>query len=518
LTARYTNTASFAAGAAGTNYILAHSATHPIAPSGTTTVRMGALFTDYSIPLPAAARTPNGVIARPYGTPIDGVYPVWSYQVFARYFRGATNVSSFVNAPPRIIIRLNNVMLQDGTPMGTQWLTVDDFRNIDNSRMLSETGIRASNVYRIRNVRFEEWELQPQPNMSPINVDVSVTLAEWGEEDLRPSGFRQPYPVSASVGCPPITHTFRLGAAENGNCTNPGVAMRYRWDRSFNGGTTWTTIQSESTDRDLTNTPITQNTYFRRVAICGCGQRYYTPWARITVPPLRNDIPDYVIIGIGANARRWSTRNLDTPGVFVAHSSFRGRFYQWGTIGGVTHHWDATTPGTGVAVGGWNSTNTRTAWTNAQEPCRMAPNHPPGSATWRLPVGGNNASDEFLMLLNASPLGSDSQRGQWITEAQAGLLGLGCTPGRLFGPLVNTVIVGGNVVPAAFDPSTMVFLPAAGWRNVATGVLFNPRSLGVYWSSTPNDTTSGSLIFNDGLASVGTSDRAFGFLVRCVSE
>jgi uncharacterized protein (TIGR02145 family) len=266
---------------------------------------------------------------------------------------------------------------------------------------------------------------------------------------------------------------------------------------------------------------LTVDTYLRRVAIWNGFEIVSTP-AKLLMPTLRNDIPDFVTIGTGANARDWSTRNLDTPGVFVAHSSFFGRFYQWGTIGGVTHHWDPTIPGTGVLVSGWNNSNDRTAWTAAQEPCILA--RTAGSPNWRLPVGGgNNASDEFLMLLNASPFqtGSTTIRGQWITQEQARELGLGCTPGRLFGPNVNTVIAGDNVAPNNFNPNTMLFLPASGYRNnLADGALTNQGSNGYYWSSTANSTTATwNLSINSSLANNAFfSNKANGFSVRCISE
>jgi hypothetical protein len=322
----------------------------------------------------------------------------------------------------------------------------------------------------------------------------------------------QPNPTSPTNICPNEANTIFLAVAT-------GVAgITYRWEMSTNG-TAWTPAPTPNDAQDYTiaaNT-LTVDTYFRRVAIWNGFETATSPVQVLMPPPLRTDIPDFVIIGSGADLRRWHTRNLDAPGVFAAHSSSLGRFYQWGTISSVTNHWDAINPGASVAISDWSSSNTRAAWTTTQEPCILARSG--SSLDWRLPVGsGNAASDEFLMLLNASSNGS-----QWITHAQAGQLGLGCIPGRLFGPGVNAVIVDGNAVPTAFNPTTMLFLPAAGWRNYTNGALSSPGVWGLYWSSTaqgpdPGSSFAWSLQFISDNAYVNTNVRANGFSVRCISE
>ena len=66
------------------------------------------------------------------------------------------------------------------------------------------------------------------------------------------------------------------------------------------------------------------------------------------------------------------------------------------------------------------------------------------------------------------------------------------------------------------------FLPAVGQRNRRTGDVRNLGVTGVFWSSTPNDTSNAwNLAFNSTVVNAGThniSSRAWGMSVRCVQE
>jgi uncharacterized protein (TIGR02145 family) len=326
----------------------------------------------------------------------------------------------------------------------------------------------------------------------------------------------QPDPAPAT-NCPNETYTITLAPATGA----PAGEITYQWQSSTDN-INWSNIITNGTSVDYTipvNT-FTSNTYFRRQATAQ-GTTITSAAALISLLTLRTDIPDFVTIGSGADARRWSTRNLDTPGVFAEHSSSLGRFYQWGTVGGNSNHYTSIDP----LSPAWNTTanNLRFAWTpTGNDPCFLA--RSAGSPNWRLPAGTDTTGD-FFLLLNASPNGSDGDPGQWITRDQAAQLGLGCTPGRLFGPDVNTVISGDNVVPSNFNPNTMLFLPIAGWRIGTDGMLANQGSSGTgfYWSSTPNGTTfAWYLFFASGISSnnsfVSYVERNNGFSIRCVAE
>ena len=83
-----------------------------------------------------------------------------------------------------------------------------------------------------------------------------------------------------------------------------------------------------------------------------------------------------VFIGyIDGEPIRWATRNVDTPGRFVANPENTGGLFQWGTLNGVTHH------SGNIPAGGFydylTATSARVAWTPANDPC------PRG---WRVPT------------------------------------------------------------------------------------------------------------------------------------
>jgi hypothetical protein len=196
----------------------------------------------------------------------------------------------------------------------------------------------------------------------------------------------------------------------------------------------------------------------------------------------------------------------------------------------------------GVVVPGWNGhpVRIRTAWTATEDPCILA--RTDDSPNWRLPggTGFNNINidtdaGDFSLLLRNSPFQINSNnnsqphlmRGQWINVVQTGQLGLGCTPGRLFGPNVNTVVTtAGVAVPANFDPSIMLFLPAAGLRNDWDGRLANQSDKGSYWCNSLGHSAISGISVAAWYLHFESYGRAFmeriphntGNLIRCVSE
>jgi len=61
-------------------------------------------------------------------------------------------------------------------------------------------------------------------------------------------------------------------------------------------------------------------------------------------------------------------------------------------------------------------------------------------------------------------------------------------------------------------------LPMSGYRSYSNGSLFNVGTFGRYWSSTVSGTGSRSLVFNSSNANMNTSNRAYGFSVRCLKD
>ena len=183
-----------------------------------------------------------------------------------------------------------------------------------------------------------------------------------------------------------------------------------------------------------------------------------------------------VLIGeIDGEPIRWATRNVYMPGTFAPYPHSAGRLFQWGTLDGVTHHFDNTTL---FVIDGWHDHTTasnRVAWTAANDPC------PTG---WRVPIR------EELVALHGAGI-SD------LTE-------LSGVNGRFFGTGTNRI-----------------FLPAARLRD-AGGVLGNAASnVGYYWGNTASSASNGWnlwFIRSDYSNVSGYLNRAVGISIRCVAE
>lgn len=101
---------------------------------------------------------------------------VWSYQLFA---------DPAVGGPvPKIIIRLNDVVVGATTLPNPQFITVKGLHDVDASEDLAK--IVQSNIYNIANIAFDETNLSPTPNLEDITVDVTVTLATWSVNEVTP--------------------------------------------------------------------------------------------------------------------------------------------------------------------------------------------------------------------------------------------------------------------------------------------------------------------------------------------
>ncbi|MFV0420352.1 MAG: hypothetical protein ACK5KT_16700 [Dysgonomonas sp.] len=101
---------------------------------------------------------------------------VWGYNLFA---------TSTGSAVPRIIIRLSNITTSDGSTIaGTQYITIKGFSETGTPL----TGIEAGKVYNIGagNFTFTESDLTITPNLTTIDVTVTVTLATWSVVNITP--------------------------------------------------------------------------------------------------------------------------------------------------------------------------------------------------------------------------------------------------------------------------------------------------------------------------------------------
>jgi uncharacterized protein (TIGR02145 family) len=67
--------------------------------------------------------------------------------------------------------------------------------------------------------------------------------------------------------------------------------------------------------------------------------------------------------------------------------------------------------------------------------------------------------------------------------------------------------------------ATGLFLPAAGYRTLSSGIQSNRGNLGEYWSSTEFGSLAWDLYFFNGGAGMGFhANRTFGMPVRCIAE
>jgi len=259
------------------------------------------------------------------------------------------------------------------------------------------------------------------------------------------------------VSISPNTLYFAIGMSGNltatvtpADATNPAVS----WSSSH---TNIATVDTEGvvTAHSAGNATITATTE----------DGGHTAAATVTV----TDTPlNQFDVGVVINGIRWATRNVDMPGTFAQNPESAGRFFQWGTLGGVTHDWAST--GT---VTGWNTPNNREAWTSANDPC------PPD---WRVPT-----QTELTNLRD--------QPNTWTTRNGVN--------GRLFG-----------------TAPYQIFLPAAGRRNhINNGALLDVGTNGTYWSSEEVMTEFAfSLWVSSANSLINWSWRASGFSVRCVAE
>lgn len=99
---------------------------------------------------------------------------VWAYNLFA------TATGSSV---PRLIIRLEDITTSDSsTYPNPQFITVKGLFATGTSTSI--TSVKAGHVYKIANIKFTPDKLSPLPNLSEIEVTVTVTLATWVLENV----------------------------------------------------------------------------------------------------------------------------------------------------------------------------------------------------------------------------------------------------------------------------------------------------------------------------------------------
>ena len=226
---------------------------------------------------------------------------------------------------------------------------------------------------------------------------------------------------------------------------------------------------------------VGSNVQFKRAAYTdGCAERIFTNTVTITWCNL-------LIDGVC-----WADANVAQPGTFAPRPDMYTEMYQWNQPS-VAWATDGSTTG-------WVSNITAPAWTST--PC------PEG---WRLPT-----LTEIQALHNAGGNLSGNSGGVWVTGGNRGVAtGIN---GRLYG--YADYLNGTNGKTQCSLPSTMagcIFLPAAGYRDLATGALTVPGGEGNYWSSTPGNVAFGHrLTFTSSISTTIATNKEYGRTIRCV--
>ena len=553
-----TNTAMFFADQPGTSYL---------------STSNNALFDEPGV----TGTAPNNLTVRPATTTLFNGFNeqnVWGYQVFADGFYNPAAPPAVIPtatvAPPRIVVRLTNVSLIDGTDMGTQFLTVSGFRVINSDGTTTPLErIRPSRVYRVPagGFVFTENDLGDVPNRNEIDVRVQVSLAVWNGVNLTLPGFRQPAPMSDVVDLNE-THTFTLGPAVNGDC-QVSRQVFYRWEQNTTGlASGWVTAAGTYNLQYYTTAALTQNTWFRRVAFCSCGVEIVTPAALITV-----NIPFIAVTSItltgcetGAlapggqrqlgftltpsNASNqnviWISSNptvatVNQAGLVTAVAagtanitvtSECGNFTSTACViqvqAGIGLPTDTTDPG--VVING-----VRWATRNLQAPNQFAANPQAHGRFWQWgTASGTNAWEATQAAGVAVPTwnatanvriawtsANDPCPAGWRLPTQADFNALNAM-GSVWSPVggqAGRIYPSAGASAAAVTAGTHIFMPAAGWRNNTNGALSSVGTDGLYWSSTPSGTVNAMRLDIFSTSSVVlANNRAFGFSVRCVAE
>ena len=312
-----------------------------------------------------------------------------------------------------------------------------------------------------------------QPNTTGADRTAIITITS-GDEDIQ-IRITQRY-VRADGTIPVAGVTLSESALELTVGETKKLTATVTPDNAANQNVTWSSSRpAVASVTDGVVTALTAGTTTITVTTDDGGKR---GTAQITVTPIGIGTPTEttdpgVLIGaINGNPIRWATRNVDVPGTFAPYSHSSGRLFQWGTLDGVTHHFDSTTDG---AIDGWHDFTTaadRVAWTADNDPC------PQG---WRVPT-----QQQLQSLINAGSA--------WITYNGV--------RGRLYGTAPN-----------------VIFLPAVGWRSDSDGTLFVVDTGGYYWSNTQSGSPFAiNLWLSSGNSGMLDNWRALGFSVRCVAE
>ncbi|MDR1729702.1 MAG: hypothetical protein LBR52_03475 [Prevotellaceae bacterium] len=177
--------------------------------------------------------------------------------------------------------------------------------------------------------------------------------------------------------------------------------------------------------------------------------------------------------GVVFNGITWATRNVNTPGYFVAEPKDYGLYYQWNSstgwsVTGARNGWDDS----------WNG-NESIAWEEVNTPC---------PAGWRIPT--DRELNDLAKVNNRWETRKDTINGKPVD-----------VNGRAFG-----------------DEPNILFLPAAGYLS-REGTYYEDNLGGFYWGSRIySDSYPYCFSFGNDVPKVGDNFHYVGFSCRCVKD
>jgi hypothetical protein len=95
----------------------------------------------------------------------------WAYNLLAPVTSSAGTISM-----PHIVLRLSDIQTKSGLAYNGEWyLTVSGL--VDKNGKIDK--LKPGTIYSIKNLKFAQSNIQPDPEMDTIDVNVEVTIVEW---------------------------------------------------------------------------------------------------------------------------------------------------------------------------------------------------------------------------------------------------------------------------------------------------------------------------------------------------
>ncbi len=314
--------------------------------------------------------------------------------------------------------------------------------------------------------------------------------------------------VAPAITSHPVDVSINDGGDANCTVTATGTAiLSYQWQESTDGGTIWSDISNGGTNPaysgattsslTLTNVPLTYDTYdYQCVVTNACGlATSNSADLEVTISPVCGQTCGFTttVVDVTNAGQTWMDRNLGATQQATAYNDYcaYGALFQWGRLSDDHECITWTNSTTGTPDNGTTATNSST-----DDPGHSLfitegsfPNDwrsPQNDNLWQGVSGINNPCPSGYRLPTDAEL--EIERTSWGTNDYFGAYG---------SPLKFVV---------------------AGYRFISDGSLLLAGSFGFYWSSTVDVVDTRFLRFQSPSAAMVSTNRAYGFSVRCIKD